>query len=577
MYPPHGSDNFGNTFRAKTDLNSTDPVYGLGLKYNIGKFSLRAEGELYDVSDASDRISAVGRRAVQFLTCLPDADQKGPRLAALFSFPPQMPSRARGRIRRPLRTRDSMTDTRRPSPWPLQSSIPGIVWPAVPSPNAATVLSCCISSSRRSGCRQTRCWRCNCDSSTRLLRHAYATATVSRELGRTSTIRAPRSTTRASRAAAAVAARAAGWIRRTAQQTDARSPRAGHGAAHLRVYRSARAAADDPLEQPLLECLHAARSPLAWPRFRQEAGRDPSRNGKGQSAELGRGHRRRRHHRSIGRQLDTRRCGDAARLAAGGTTGLSVQLSVADHRARAPFACPRRPPARPRRGAHPCRVVGSRRSRAVSRGLGRATHRPVLGNRSRLSRAAMPAASSTITSRPKACCWKCSTTRACACAPGQIGRIVVTSLHNFAMPLIRYDIGDFAQVGEACDCGRGLPVLTRILGRVRNTLVTADGKRYWPVFGTRALMDSAPVRQYQFVQKSPQRIQARVVASAPLTRRAGNVVLRTRQLTTAARHRRADRLLRPHRTQRRRQVRGVRLRGAADLTRSYTTRSAARA
>jgi phenylacetate-CoA ligase len=103
------------------------------------------------------------------------------------------------------------------------------------------------------------------------------------------------------------------------------------------------------------------------------------------------------------------------------------------------------------------------------------------------------------------------------CAPGQIGRVVVTSLHNFAMPLIRYDIGDFAQVGEACDCGRGLPVLTRILGRVRNTLVTADGKRYWPVFGTRALMDSAPVRQYQFVQKSPQLIQARVVASTPLT------------------------------------------------------------
>ena len=102
------------------------------------------------------------------------------------------------------------------------------------------------------------------------------------------------------------------------------------------------------------------------------------------------------------------------------------------------------------------------------------------------------------------------------CAQGQIGRVVVTSLHNFAMPLVRYDIGDYAEVGPPCDCGRGLPVLTRILGRVRNTLVTADGKRYWPIFGTRALMESAPIRQYQFVQKTPQRIDARLVVSTPL-------------------------------------------------------------
>ena len=103
------------------------------------------------------------------------------------------------------------------------------------------------------------------------------------------------------------------------------------------------------------------------------------------------------------------------------------------------------------------------------------------------------------------------------CAAGQIGRIVVTSLHNFAMPLVRYDIGDYAQVGPPCACGRGLPVLTRILGRVRNTLVTADGKRYWPIFGTRALMESAPIRQYQFVQKSPQRVDARLVVATPLS------------------------------------------------------------
>lgn len=50
------------------------------------------------------------------------------------------------------------------------------------------------------------------------------------------------------------------------------------------------------------------------------------------------------------------------------------------------------------------------------------------------------------------------------CLPGAVGRVVVTVLHNFATPLIRYATGDYAEVGEPCGCGRGLPVLRRILG-----------------------------------------------------------------------------------------------------------------
>ena len=103
------------------------------------------------------------------------------------------------------------------------------------------------------------------------------------------------------------------------------------------------------------------------------------------------------------------------------------------------------------------------------------------------------------------------------CAPGQVGRVVVTPLHNFAMPLVRYDIQDYAEAGAPCACGRGLPVLKRILGRVRNMLVTADGRQYWPVFGTRALMEAAPVRQHQFVQKTHALVEARLVVAAPLS------------------------------------------------------------
>ena len=49
------------------------------------------------------------------------------------------------------------------------------------------------------------------------------------------------------------------------------------------------------------------------------------------------------------------------------------------------------------------------------------------------------------------------------CTAGQTGRVVVTPLQNFQTPLIRYDTGNLAEVGGACDCGRTLPVLNGIL------------------------------------------------------------------------------------------------------------------
>ena len=98
-----------------------------------------------------------------------------------------------------------------------------------------------------------------------------------------------------------------------------------------------------------------------------------------------------------------------------------------------------------------------------------------------------------------------------ACAPGQVGRVVVTDLHNFATPLIRYDIGDFAEVGGTCECGRGLPVLSRIIGRTRNLLVTADGKRHYPFLGQSQFLDIAPILQHQFVQTAFDVVEARIV------------------------------------------------------------------
>jgi len=103
------------------------------------------------------------------------------------------------------------------------------------------------------------------------------------------------------------------------------------------------------------------------------------------------------------------------------------------------------------------------------------------------------------------------------CAPGQVGRVVITTLHNFAMPLLRYANGDYAEAGEPCPCGRGLPVLERIMGRQRNMLVLPDGTRHWPSFPAETWSGIAPIRQIQLVQHSPRQIEARLAIDQPLT------------------------------------------------------------
>ena len=104
-----------------------------------------------------------------------------------------------------------------------------------------------------------------------------------------------------------------------------------------------------------------------------------------------------------------------------------------------------------------------------------------------------------------------------ACAPGEIGRVVITTLHNFAMPLIRYAIGDYARVGTTCACGRGLTVLEQILGRQRNMIQLPDGSQHWPSFPEDKGISIAPVQQIQVIQKRPDEIVLRIVVPAPLS------------------------------------------------------------
>jgi phenylacetate-CoA ligase len=66
-------------------------------------------------------------------------------------------------------------------------------------------------------------------------------------------------------------------------------------------------------------------------------------------------------------------------------------------------------------------------------------------------------------------------------ADGESGEIIVTDLYNYAMPLIRYRLGDYATLSkENCECGRGLPVIKRVHGRAYDMIVDPDGNRFHP-------------------------------------------------------------------------------------------------
>jgi len=102
------------------------------------------------------------------------------------------------------------------------------------------------------------------------------------------------------------------------------------------------------------------------------------------------------------------------------------------------------------------------------------------------------------------------------CESGEVGRIVLTPLHNFSMPLIRYEIGDYVRLGGTCSCGRGLPVIEEILGRSRNLLTLPDGRQFWPYLHMMDWPKIAPVLQAQAIQSSLHDIEIRLVLTRPM-------------------------------------------------------------
>jgi phenylacetate-CoA ligase len=100
---------------------------------------------------------------------------------------------------------------------------------------------------------------------------------------------------------------------------------------------------------------------------------------------------------------------------------------------------------------------------------------------------------------------------------GELGRVLVTTLENHLMPLVRYEIGDCAVASSSpCVCGRTLPTLGRVEGRTISLFYTTDGRLISPWRLIHRLSDCTEINQFQIVQKSLAHYQVRYVAEQPL-------------------------------------------------------------
>jgi phenylacetate-CoA ligase len=110
---------------------------------------------------------------------------------------------------------------------------------------------------------------------------------------------------------------------------------------------------------------------------------------------------------------------------------------------------------------------------------------------------------------------------------GGPSEILVTDLHNYGMPFIRYETGDLGRLTDTpCRCGRGLPRLEAVEGRVLDALRTADGRTVPGEFFPHLLKEIPELASYRVEQKSLDRIVISAVLTEPLSDRSDALLRR---------------------------------------------------
>ena len=108
---------------------------------------------------------------------------------------------------------------------------------------------------------------------------------------------------------------------------------------------------------------------------------------------------------------------------------------------------------------------------------------------------------------------------------GEEGYVILTPLHNYSMPLIRYEIKDVAVVGpDRCKCGNPLPTLKQILGRSSYYFVKKDGTLVHGLYFIRQLRVRDWVKAFQVIQEDYELIRIKVVVDGEIDKRDVNEI-----------------------------------------------------
>ncbi len=95
---------------------------------------------------------------------------------------------------------------------------------------------------------------------------------------------------------------------------------------------------------------------------------------------------------------------------------------------------------------------------------------------------------------------------------GELGEVAITSLHQYGMPFIRYKIGDMAIADDGpCTCGRGLPRLKEVVGRLQDFLVTSEGQFVHGGYFPHTLRHWPQILRYQVYQPDRKHLEVRLM------------------------------------------------------------------
>jgi phenylacetate-CoA ligase len=100
----------------------------------------------------------------------------------------------------------------------------------------------------------------------------------------------------------------------------------------------------------------------------------------------------------------------------------------------------------------------------------------------------------------------------------QLGRLLITHLHSYPTPIIRYDVGDFGQLENQCPCGHDGPTISNIYGRGKHFLRHPDGRLLPLYLSTRLLLDALAFKECRVRQTEVDTITIELGGREEITR-----------------------------------------------------------